>query len=136
MHSSADLCGVQNAASGGRPKACPPRFSLREPRAMTTIPEAVERVIEYEATREAPPPGFPAFPEIPGGRYIREDFYALEMEHVWRKSWVCAGTEESLRGPGEYRIFDKLGIPLLLVRGRDRKLRCFYNTCRHRGAPV
>lgn len=103
---------------------------------MATIPEAVEKVIEYEAAREAPPPGFPAFPEIPGGRYIREDFYALEMEHVWRKSWVCAGTEETLRGPGEYRVFDKLGIPLLLVRGRDRKLRCFYNTCRHRGAPV
>ena len=28
------------------------------------------------------------------------------------------------------------GVPLLLIRGRDGKLRAFYNTCRHRGAPV
>ena len=56
------------------------------------ICEQVERVIDYEAARKEPPPGFPALPEIPGGRYTREDFYALELEHVWRKSWVCAGT--------------------------------------------
>lgn len=103
---------------------------------MTARTEAVERVIDYEAKREAPRPGFPPLPEIPGGRYIREDFHALEMEHVWRKSWVCAGTEEALRAPGDYRVFEKLGMPLILVRGRDGKIRAFYNTCRHRGAPV
>ena len=40
---------------------------------------------------------------------VTGELYALEMEHVWRKSWVCAGTEETVRGPGEYRTFDKLG---------------------------
>ena len=100
------------------------------------IGDQVERVIDYEAARKAPPAGFPPLPEIPGGRYTREDFHALEMEHVWRKSWVCAGTEEGLREAGDYRVFDKLGVPMLLVRGRDAELRAFYNTCRHRGAPV
>lgn len=100
------------------------------------ICERVERVIHYEAALKAPPPEFPAFPEIPGGRYIREDFHALEIEHVWHKSWVCAGTEEGLREAGQYRVFDNLGVPLILVRGKDARLRAFYNTCRHRGAPV
>jgi len=100
------------------------------------IGEQVESVIDYEAARVAPPPGFPALPEIPGGRYIRDDFHALEIEYVWRKSWVCAGTEEGLRESGQYRVWDKLGVPLILVRGKDGQLRAFYNTCRHRGAPV
>ena len=32
--------------------------------------------------------------------------------------------------------FDDLGVPVLLVRGKDGELRAFYNTCQHRGAPV
>ena len=105
---------------------------------MANIPEAVERVIEYEARREAPPAGIPAVSRDSreAGISARISF-ALEMEHVWRKSWVCAGTEEGLRGPGEYRDFRQARYSaVLLVRGRDRKLRCFDNTCRHRGAPV
>jgi phenylpropionate dioxygenase-like ring-hydroxylating dioxygenase large terminal subunit len=27
-------------------------------------------------------------------------------------------------------------VPLLVVRGTDGRIRCFYNTCQHRGAPV
>ena len=37
---------------------------------------------------------------------------------------------------GEYRLFTKAGPPILLIRGKDGELRAFYNTCRHRGAPV
>lgn len=98
--------------------------------------DSVENVIEWEKARQGPPAGFPALPEIPGGRYIRQDFYDLEREHVWKRNWLCAGTEEGLREPGEYRLFEKLGVPILLVRGKDGQLRGFYNTCRHRGAPV
>jgi phenylpropionate dioxygenase-like ring-hydroxylating dioxygenase large terminal subunit len=103
---------------------------------MQDVTDAVEEAIAWEAARDMPPSGFPQLPEIPGGRYICEDFFALENEHVWRRSWLCAGTSESLKEPGSYRIFDKLGIPVILVRGKDEKLRAFYNTCRHRGAPV
>ncbi|MFS0735930.1 aromatic ring-hydroxylating dioxygenase subunit alpha [Sphingomonas sp. 1P06PA] len=92
--------------------------------------------IEWEARRDAPPADFPALPEIPGGRYTRDDFFAAEQAHVWRKAWVPAGRTEDLKEPGSYRMFEKLGVPIILVRGRDGILRGFYNTCRHRGAPV
>jgi phenylpropionate dioxygenase-like ring-hydroxylating dioxygenase large terminal subunit len=98
--------------------------------------DAVDRRIAWEAERTAPPPEYPALPEIPGGRYNREDFYALEQQRIWRNAWLCAGTVEGLKAAGEYRVFDKAGVPILLVRGRDLQLRAFYNTCRHRGAPV
>lgn len=89
-----------------------------------------------EASRRAYPEGFPALPEIPGGRYISDAFRQLETEHVWRTSWLCAGREEDLPAVGSYFLFDKLGSPILVVRGRDGKVRAFFNTCRHRGAPV
>ena len=101
-----------------------------------SIYEEVESVIAFEAARSGPRPDFPPLPEIPGGRYTDPDFYELEREHVLAKSWVCAGREEDLRNPGDYRIWDRLDAPLLLIRGQDHKLRAFYNTCRHRGAPV
>ncbi|GGD34404.1 aromatic ring-hydroxylating oxygenase subunit alpha [Croceicoccus pelagius] len=101
-----------------------------------SIYEDVEKVIAFEAARSGPRPDFPPLPELPGGRYTSDEFFELENEHVLRKSWVCAGREEDLRDVGDYRLWERLGVPLLLIRGRDEKLRAFYNTCRHRGAPV
>jgi nitrite reductase/ring-hydroxylating ferredoxin subunit len=101
-----------------------------------TIYDEVEKIIDFEAARVEPRQDFPPLPEIPGGRYTSAEFHELEREHVLAKSWVCAGRDEDLREPGDYRLWDRLGVPLLLIRGQDGKLRAFYNTCRHRGAPV
>lgn len=93
--------------------------------------------IRSEAQRDRVPAGFPALPEIPGGRYTRQDFFDLEVAHVFRKSWVLAGHEQELPEPGSYKRFDKLlGSPMILVRDLEGGVRAFYNTCRHRGAPV
>jgi phenylpropionate dioxygenase-like ring-hydroxylating dioxygenase large terminal subunit len=92
--------------------------------------------MRYEFARTGPPEGFPAFHDLPSGRYTNKDFHDLEAEHLWRKVWVVSHRVEDLPEPGSYRLFDELGIPLILVRGRDDKIRCFSNTCRHRGAPV
>ena len=45
-------------------------------------------LMEYEAARAAPPPGFPDLPDIPAGRYTDPRFFALEMQYLWRKSWL------------------------------------------------
>ncbi|CDO89102.1 hypothetical protein AWC29_11550 [Mycobacterium triplex] len=38
--------------------------------------------------------------------------------------------------PGSYTTKDVMGVPVLLVRGRDDRLRAFVNGCAHRGAQV
>ena len=98
--------------------------------------DRVRTQMRYEFDRTAPPDGFPAFPPIPAGRYTSDAFWALEQEHVFAKSWVIACREEDVAKPGDYRVFKELGAPLLVVRGTDNTIRCFYNTCQHRGAPV
>ena len=101
--------------------------------------ELMDRIREdmrYEFARPGPPEGFPAFPDIPTGRHTSQAFYELEQAHVWPNVWVLAGRENEIPHPGDYLLFDKLGVPLLVIRGRDGVVRCFFNTCRHRGAPV
>ena len=99
----------------------------------------VEKLVaemDYEFSRSGSPANFPKFPDIPTARYTSDEFYALEKEHLWNKAWVIAGREEDVAEVGSFLTFDELGIPLILVRGSDNKIRCFSNTCQHRGAPI
>jgi phenylpropionate dioxygenase-like ring-hydroxylating dioxygenase large terminal subunit len=90
----------------------------------------------YEAARTDPPAGFPKLPDLPLGRYTDEVFYELEHEYLWKRSWLYAAHDSELRGNGAYKLCDIAGAPVLLVRGDDGAVRAFYNSCRHRGAPV
>lgn len=92
--------------------------------------------IRYELARDFHPEGFPKLPEIPGGRYTREDFYALEQQHLWGRSWLVAGREEEVPERGSYKLFERVGRQVVIVRGGDGGIRAFHNTCRHRGAPI
>jgi phenylpropionate dioxygenase-like ring-hydroxylating dioxygenase large terminal subunit len=92
--------------------------------------------MKHEAERAAPPPGFPKLPDIPAGRYVDPDFLELERQHLWRRSWLYACHMDELPQPGSYLLWKKSGSTILIVRGKDDVVRAFYNTCRHRGAPV
>ncbi len=90
----------------------------------------------FEASRTEPPDGFPKFPGLPLGRYTDPAFFALEREHLWKKMWLFAVHDSELPANGCYELRDIAGAPILLVRGDDGVVRAFFNTCRHRGAPV
>ena len=92
--------------------------------------------MRFETERTAPPDGFPKLPLIPGGRYTDPDFLALEQQHLWRKSWLYACHADEVPEPGSFYLFKRTGSPILVVRGKDGVVRAFFNTCRHRGAPL
>ena len=102
-------------------------------------PELVARLtaeMQYEFDRTAPPEGFPKFHDIPVERFTSDEFWDLEQKYLWPKSWVLAGRAEDIPNVGDFFTFDDLGVPILLIRGKDLQVRAFYNTCQHRGAPV
>lgn len=102
-------------------------------------PQIESRLLEgvrFEQERIEAPPGFPALPLIPGGRYTDPAFLALEQERLWRRSWLYALHVDELPHVGSYRVWRKTGAPIILIRGKDQRIRAFYNTCRHRGAPL
>jgi len=102
----------------------------------TALIDNIRADMEYEFARTAPPEGFPRFSDIPTGRHISEEFFDLERDLMWPRVWVMAGRGEDIPEAGDYFVFKDLGVPLLVVRGTDGEIRCFYNTCQHRGAPV
>ncbi|MGI9322861.1 MAG: aromatic ring-hydroxylating oxygenase subunit alpha [Pseudomonadales bacterium] len=83
-----------------------------------------------------PPEDFEPFPDIPAGRYIDDEFFDLEQQHVWSKAWLLAGHADELPDAGSYKLWESSGTPILIVRGKDDKVRAFYNTCSHRGGPL
>jgi len=96
----------------------------------------LRQLMEYEAARTAPPAGFPDLPDIPGGRYTDARFFALEKEHIWRKSWLFAAHIDEIPEPGCYRLWENAGQPVIIVHAEDGQVNAFYNTCSHRGAPI
>ena len=81
-------------------------------------PSLVERLrseMRYEFARTAPPEGFPAFPDIPIGRYTSDEFYDLERKHLWPNAWVLAGRTDDLPNPGDFLAFDRLNEPVILA---------------------
>lgn len=92
--------------------------------------------MKAEQERQDAPPGWEQLPMIPGGRYTDPAFLELEMKHMWRKAWLYALHADELPKPGSFRMWRKTGAPIVIVRGKDSRIRAFYNTCRHRGAPL
>ena len=100
------------------------------------LEERIRRELADGLARETAPADAVEIPPIPVERYVCPDFYELEQEHVWGRSWLFAGHESELPEPGSFKLFDKTTAPLVIVRGQDGVIRAFYNACRHRGAPV
>lgn len=98
--------------------------------------DEIRRRIAAEKARHAYPSDFPALPPVPAARYADPGFFALEREHVFGKSWLFVAHVDELAEPGAVMLLDQFPQPLLLVRGEDGRIRAFYNTCRHRGAPL
>ena len=92
--------------------------------------------MKAEQDRDRPLPGFPPLPRIPAARYTDPQFLELERRHLWQKSWLYALHADELPFPGQYRLWRKTGSPIVIVRGKDHRIRAFYNACRHRGAPL
>jgi phenylpropionate dioxygenase-like ring-hydroxylating dioxygenase large terminal subunit len=66
-----------------------------------------------------------------------------DMQHLLREQQILFRRHPILMGfgadwatTGSFRTDDYAGVPILIVRGRDDKLRAFLNVCRHRGAKV
>lgn len=96
----------------------------------------LKAMMEWEGRRTAPPEGFPVLPDMPAGRYTSAEYFALEQQHVFRKSWLFAGHLDEIPEPGCYMRWHNAGDPIVIVHGMDGVVRAFHNTCRHRGAPV
>jgi len=100
------------------------------------LEDEIRKQLAANRERTGPPTGAVQIPPIPTGRYCDPEFAALERDRVWRRSWLYAGHLSQLPEQGSYLTTDRSGSPVVVVRGEDDVVRAFYNSCRHRAAPV
>jgi phenylpropionate dioxygenase-like ring-hydroxylating dioxygenase large terminal subunit len=68
--------------------------------------------------------------------YLDPGLFALEMERIFKRTWVFMAHESELAASGDYLTM-RLGTePVVLVRGEDDEIRVLVNRCMHRGAIV
>jgi len=97
---------------------------------------AIRQQLEANRARTGPLPDAVEVPPIPTGRYAEPAWFALERERLFRRTWLFALHASELPEPGAYATFGRSAAPIVVVRGNDGVLRAFYDSCRHRGAPV
>ena len=82
-------------------------------------------------TDEAPAPL-----RVPPSHHASPVHLERERHALFRAQPITAALSADLPEPGSYLTLNSGGIPLLLMRGQDGRVRAFANICRHRGAPV
>lgn len=75
-------------------------------------------------------------PLLPIEAYTSQDWFDKEQELIFGNTWQYAGLTEDLQDPGDYITVQCGNQNILIVKGRDQRLRAFHNLCRHRGTQL
>lgn len=70
---------------------------------------------------------------LPQEYYVSQRLFDEELEAIFSRHWLYAAHLSELGEPGSYILFELGSESLIVVRGRDRRIRAFHNVCRHRG---
>jgi len=74
--------------------------------------------------------------EVPVSSYTDPVRWRREVDLIFKRLPVMVALTCEMPGPGNYKALDMVGVPLLVTRGKDGKVRAFINACRHRAAPI
>ena len=64
---------------------------------------------------------------LPRRAFVDPEFHAFEVEHALKESWLAVTFTTEVPDAGDVTPLTVLGIPVLLVRGRDGIARAFHN---------
>lgn len=69
---------------------------------------------------------------LPAHYYFDKDIFEQEKRAIFYRSWLLAGHVEQVANPGDYFTAKIADQNTIVVRGKDKVLRAFYNVCSHR----
>lgn len=73
---------------------------------------------------------------MPAAYYRSDEFLQLELEHVFRRQWICLARQEEIPAVGDYIVCDLVGESVLLVRSEENVIQALSNVCLHRGTQI
>ena len=78
----------------------------------------------------------PGVLRIPAHHYTDSDRWQLEVELIFKRLPLALAFSSELRENHAYRALEVCGVPVLLVRNGQGKMRAFVNMCSHRGSQL
>lgn len=73
---------------------------------------------------------------LPVEAYTDPEWFDLEMRHIFSSTWAYAGFAEDIKEPGQFKSVQAGLNNIIVVMGRDHRLRAFHNMCRHKGTQL
>ena len=70
---------------------------------------------------------------LPNECYTSKDYTLIERKKLFEDKWIVIGVGSSIPDQGDVKPIDLLGIPLLIVRTKNKEIKVFHNICSHRG---
>ncbi|WP_151446118.1 aromatic ring-hydroxylating oxygenase subunit alpha [Lacisediminimonas profundi] len=80
------------------------------------------------------PPGLPDDHYVSAEVYTDPLLFQEERSKIFARTWKFVCHESEVAAPGDFRAIEHVGIPIVVVRGKDGIVRSFINACSHRGA--
>ena len=73
---------------------------------------------------------------LPTKAYTSQEFYDLEQQVLFPKTWVGVAFDTDVPEPGDAIPISASGLPLIIVRDSKGEVRAFHNVCRHRATII
>ena len=70
---------------------------------------------------------------LSASHYTSSTVYAREQQFLFARGWVALCREDELSEPGGFVATQLFDEPVVVVRGKDHRVRVLSNVCRHRG---
>lgn len=68
--------------------------------------------------------------------YTDRAFFERDLERIVTKQWLFVDHVTKIPNPGDYLLYAIASESIVVVRGRDKQVRAFFNVCRHRGSRI
>ena len=69
---------------------------------------------------------------LPGRYYFDPEIYKQEQEKIFYRTWQYVCHISRLESPGSFLVRDIGDQSVVVIRGKDGKIRAFHNVCQHR----
>ncbi len=75
---------------------------------------------------------------IPAGPYYRDDYFELERDAIFRRTWLNVGHVCELPESDSFivRQLDFADVSVLITRDKSDRIQAFHNVCTHRGTQL
>jgi len=68
--------------------------------------------------------------------YTDRTIFETDLEKIVAKQWLFVDHVSAIPEPGDVITYEIAGESIILVRGKDKEVRAFFNVCRHRGSRI